>query len=70
MVAVKAATTIRDVVRPNGWHVSGERRAEGDERVRCTRMLGGALADGPSECPDLAKMVQVVRSLKRDEVPD
>ena len=27
-------------VAPNGWRVSGERRAEGDERVRCTRMLG------------------------------
>jgi transcriptional regulator with XRE-family HTH domain len=26
--------------RPNGWRVSGERRAEGDERVRCTRLLG------------------------------
>ena len=25
---------------PNGWRVSGERRAEGDERVRCTRVLG------------------------------
>ena len=29
--------------RPNGWRVSGERRAEGDERVRCTRVLGGTL---------------------------
>lgn len=29
-------------VRPNGWRVSGERRAEGDERVRCTRVLGSA----------------------------
>jgi hypothetical protein len=28
------------LVPPNGWRVSGERRAEGDERVRCTRMLG------------------------------
>src|SRR5712691_7031237 len=27
---------------PNGWRVSGERRAEGDERVRCTRVLGGS----------------------------
>ena len=26
---------------PNGWRVSGERGAEGDERVRCTRVLGG-----------------------------
>jgi hypothetical protein len=26
---------------PNGLRVSGERGAEGDERVRCTRMLGG-----------------------------
>src|SRR5262249_36633531 len=25
---------------PNGRRVSGSRRAEGDERVRCTRMLG------------------------------
>ena len=28
------------IARPNGWRVSGERRAEGDERVRCTRVLG------------------------------
>ena len=28
------------MVRPNGLRVSGERRAEGDERVRCTRVLG------------------------------
>ena len=27
---------------PNGLRVSGERRAEGDERVRCTRVLGAA----------------------------
>src|SRR5215471_14719630 len=27
--------------RPNGWRVSDERRAEGDERVRCPRMSGG-----------------------------
>ena len=26
---------------PNGWRVSGERRAEGDERVRCMRVLAG-----------------------------
>ncbi len=25
---------------PNGWRVSSERRAEGDERVRWTRVLG------------------------------
>jgi hypothetical protein len=24
------------MMAPNGWRVSGERRAEGDERVRCT----------------------------------
>jgi len=28
-------------VAPNGLRISGERGAEGDERVRCTRMLGG-----------------------------
>jgi len=28
---------------PNGWRVSGERRAGGDERVRCTRVLGGGI---------------------------
>jgi hypothetical protein len=28
-------------LRPNGWRVSGERRGEADERVRCTRVLGG-----------------------------
>jgi hypothetical protein len=26
---------------PNGRRVSGERRGEADERVRCTRVLGG-----------------------------
>jgi hypothetical protein len=26
---------------PNRWRGAGERRAEGDERVRCTRVLGG-----------------------------
>src|SRR4029077_939728 len=26
---------------PNGQRISGERRAEGDERVRCLRVLGG-----------------------------
>ena len=37
------ATVARSSFRPpNGWRVSGERRAEGDERVRCTRMMGGA----------------------------
>ena len=30
---------------PNGQRISGERRAEGDERVRCMRVLGGALLD-------------------------
>jgi hypothetical protein len=29
--------------RPNGRRVSGSRRAEGDERVRCTRVLGATL---------------------------
>ena len=29
-----------DYALPNGRRVSGERRAEGDERVRCTRVLG------------------------------
>ena len=27
-------------VAPNGQRISGERRAEGDERVRCMRVLG------------------------------
>ena len=26
---------------PNGWRVSGELRGEAEERVRCTRVLGG-----------------------------
>src|SRR6266498_718320 len=30
---------------PNGWRVSGERRAERDERVRCTRMLDAMKKD-------------------------
>src|SRR4029453_13894408 len=39
-------------LRPNGWRVSGERRAEGDERVRCTRMLGAASScHGQSQYP-------------------
>ena len=29
------------ISRPNGQRISGERRAEGDERVRCMRVLGG-----------------------------
>ena len=33
-------------------------------------MLGGALANGLKEGSDLANMVQVVGSFKRDEVPD
>ena len=33
----------RDFVPPNGQRISGERRAEGDERVRCMRVLGGPL---------------------------
>ena len=35
--------SIRRPVRPpNGQRISGERRAEGDERVRCMRVLGRA----------------------------
>ena len=30
---------------PNGLRVSGERGGEADERVRCTRMLGGLSVD-------------------------
>ena len=30
---------------PNGQRISGERRAEGDERVRCMRVLGGPSAN-------------------------
>jgi hypothetical protein len=37
---------------PNGRRVSGERRAEGDERVRCTRVLGRG--DSPVTCLPLA----------------
>ncbi|MGC2183631.1 MAG: hypothetical protein WA637_10150, partial [Terriglobales bacterium] len=33
---------------PNGRRVSGERRAEGDERVRCTRALGGPFISSSS----------------------
>ena len=29
---------------PNGQRISGERRAEGDERVRCMRVLGRRLS--------------------------
>ena len=31
---------------PNGQRISGERRAEGDERVRCMRVLGGPTTYG------------------------
>ena len=31
-------------MRPNGQRISGERRAEGDERVRCMRVLGATVA--------------------------
>ena len=33
----------QDGSRPNGQRISGERRAEGDERVRCMRVLGAAI---------------------------
>ena len=32
---------------PNGLRISGERRAEGDERVRCMRVLGAPLIHQP-----------------------
>src|SRR6476660_4143134 len=38
VIAIKTRTARWQ--RPNGWRVSGSRRAEGDERVRCTRLLG------------------------------
>jgi hypothetical protein len=44
-LAQAAANTLatRSMVRvtPNGWRVSGELRGEAEERVRCTRGLGG-----------------------------
>jgi hypothetical protein len=43
--AVSHGSHIREYALPNGWRVSGERRAEGDERVRCTRVLGSRLHD-------------------------
>ena len=36
---------------PNGWRVSGERGAEGDERVRCTRMLGRTVTHSTEGSP-------------------
>jgi len=33
---------------PNGWRISGERRAEGDERVRCMRVLGSVAVSQPA----------------------
>ena len=32
-----------DFLPPNGQRISGERRADGDERVRCMRVLGAGL---------------------------
>jgi hypothetical protein len=34
------STTTLHLEPPNEWRVTGEPRADGDERVRCTRMLG------------------------------
>src|SRR5215472_12777065 len=39
-VGLNTLTATSILLAPNGWRVSGERRAEGDERVRCTRVLG------------------------------
>ena len=39
----------------NGLRVSGERRAEGDERVRCTRVLGDPCIQGSKRAPSLPR---------------
>jgi hypothetical protein len=46
-----AATSL---LRPNGRRVSGERGAEGDERVRCTHMLGAGILARRSDLPTIA----------------
>ena len=57
LAATEGASTSRRAARPipsvapNGWRVSGERRAEGDERVRCTRMLGAMPPFSPTMTP-------------------
>src|ERR1700674_3104297 len=38
---VPKATSHVQLTSPNGWRVSGERRAKGDERARRARVLGG-----------------------------
>ena len=42
---------------PNGQRISGERRAEGDERVRCMRVLGGPLMFASSEIEPVERKV-------------
>jgi hypothetical protein len=43
---------------PNRRRVSGEREAEADERVRCTRMLGHALPDSNAHCGSITLLHQ------------
>ena len=42
---VTGSIATRHLRPPNGLRVSGERGGEADERVRCTRMLGGPQED-------------------------
>ena len=37
---------------PNGQRISGERRAEGDERVRCMRVSGANMSTSAPACED------------------
>ena len=46
--ATRTITTRRCFQPPNGQRISGERRAEGDERVRCMRVLGSRHGHGSS----------------------
>ena len=48
--AMRAATAMQTIPAPNGQRISGERRVEGDERVRCMRVLGGLAVDVLAVC--------------------
>jgi hypothetical protein len=63
-------TTSLAALSPSGRRVSGERRAEGDERVCCTSMLGGAfLLPGPDHEIDTPRY-QLVGTCRRDRNQD
>ena len=54
---------------PNGQRISGERRAEGDERVRCMRVLGGATELSPANPPAM-RLTGAQRQSRHDDEAD